>query len=166
MTFSKRERYIFIATLIVISLALAYNFIIEPFFKKWNSVNAEIVKKRAVLRKGLKLLDNRNDIIKEFNNYASSIKNISKILSYIEQKAVSSGIKTSNIKPSSAIQKGLYREYIIELQIEGPFSGINKFVSELINPPAFIAVKKFELRTATNTPNFFKGTIVLSKLII
>jgi Tfp pilus assembly protein PilO len=166
MTFSKRERYIFIATLVVISLALAYNFIIEPFFKKWNSVDAEIVKKRTVLKKSLKLLDNRNDIIKEFNNYASSIKNISKILSYVEEKAISSGIKTSNIKPNPENQKGLYKEYIIELQIEGTFSAISKFLSALIKPPAFIAVKKFEVKTAIDAPSFFKGTIVLSKLII
>ena len=166
MNLSKREKYIFIVTVAIIMSALAYNFIIEPIFKKWHSVNNEIIIEKTRLKKGLKLLDDRNTIINEYNTYAASLKNMSKILSYIEKEALSSGIKTANIRPRPVIQKELYKEYVIELQIEGTFSSINKFVSELINSPIFITVKRFDLRAVTGTSSYLKGTLILSKLII
>lgn len=166
MNLSKRERYIFIATVALITAVLAYNFIIKPFFKNWNRVNNEIVTKKIALRRNLKLLEARNAIIKEYNTYAASSKNMSKILSYIEREAGSLGIKTANIRPMPAVQKEFYEDYVIELQIEGTFSAINRFLSQLIKSPAVLTIKKFSLRSVAENPSFFKGTLILSKLII
>jgi len=166
MNLSNREKYISIATIGIIALALAYSFLIEPLFKKWHSFNNKIIKNEIALKKGLKLLENRNDIIKEYNSYASSTRTFSRILSYIEKHALSAGVKTANIKPRPVIEKGYYKEYVIELQVEGTFSAINKFVSEIIESPLLVTIKKFDLRTSTDTPSTLKGTLILSKPLI
>jgi len=166
MNLSRREKYIFIVTAAIIISALAYNFIIETFFKKWSSINNEITIKKARLGKGLRLLENRNAIINEYNTYTASLKDISKILGYMEKQALSSGIKTSNIKPRPVVQEGLYKEYVIELQIEGAFSAINSFASRLLKPPLFITIKRFDLRTAAGASSNLRGTLILSKLLI
>ena len=166
MNLSKREKYISVIVAGIIVLAIAYSFLIEPLFKKWHSFNNEIIKNEIALKKGLRLLENRNDIIREYNSYASSTRTLSRILSYIEKHALSAGVKTANIKPRPVVDKGYYKEYIIELQIEGSFSSINTFASELIKPPLLITIKKFDLRTPTGTPSTLKGTLLLSKLLI
>ena len=163
---SKRERCIFISAVSIIILTLFYNFLFEPILKKWNTLNNEIVIKKTQFGKNLQLLKNRNKIISEYNTYASSVRNISKILSRIEREADSLGIKTYNIRPRPVIQKELYKEYIIELQIEGEFLNIDKFISQLAEPPLFITVVKFEFRKTAETSSYFKGTLLLSKLII
>lgn len=163
---SKREKYIFILTVVVVISALAYNFILGPSFKKWHSLNSEIAIEKARIRKGLRLLETQNTIINEYNTYATSLGNISEILSYIESQTEALGIKTANIRPMPVVQKGLYKEYIIELQIEGEFSDINKFVSLLIKPPIFITVEKFDFRRTEKTSSYLKGTLILSKLIV
>lgn len=163
---SKREKYIFIATIIVIVSAVAYNIIFVPIGRDWDSLNNEIVVKRAKLTKAIRLLENQDEIIGDYTSYTVSLGNISKILSYIERQADSLGIETSNIKPRPIIKKELYKEYNIELQIRGTFSAINEFVSKLIKPPVFIAVKRFDLRAAREDPSRFKGTLILSHLII
>ena len=84
----------------------------------------------------------------------------------MEGKADSLGIKTSNIKPGQAIEKGFYRGYDIELQIEGELEDIIKFLSEIIKFPNLVALKKFDFRLISQNPSVFKGTIVLSKIII
>ena len=163
---SKRERYIFILAVIVVILAISYNFIFKPIFGKWHTLNNEIIIKKARIRKSLKLLGDQNAIINEYNAYAATLTNISKILSYIEKEALSLEIKTANVRPRPVVQKEAYKEYIIEIQIEGEFLNINKFVSQLIKSPLFITVKKLDLRRATETSSYLKGTIILSKLII
>jgi len=163
---SKREKYIFIATITFIASVLLHNFIFEPGLKKWQAANNEIITKRAKIDKGVRLIQKRDDIIREYNRYAKSTKNISNILSDVENLADSLGIRTSNIKPGQAIEKGLYKEYSIELQIEGRFPEIIKFLSELIKLPTFAALKKCDFRAVTENPSIFKGTIILSKIII
>jgi Tfp pilus assembly protein PilO len=163
---SKREKYIFIATITFIASVLLYNFIFEPGLKKWRAANNEILAKKAKMDKGIRLIQRKNAIIQEYNRYVKSTENISKILSYVEGLADSLGIRTSNMKPGQGIEKGLYKEYSIELQIEGRFPEIIKFLSELIKLPTFAALKKCDFRAVTENPSIFKGTIILSKIII
>ncbi len=166
MNLSKREKYILILTATVIMSAVAYNFIIAPVYRSWRDAGGEIILKEIKLKKTTRLLKNRSYIINEYNTYASSINNASKLLGYIEKKAISLGVKIANIKPRPLKQKDFYKEYVIELQIEGKFSSINRFVSELISSPAFITVEKFDFRTKQGAPSFLKGALILSKFII
>lgn len=163
---SKREKYIFTVTITFIITALLYNFIFEPGLKKWQALNSEITAKMAAMNKGIRLLERRNSIIQEYNTYARSTKNISRILSDIENQADSLGIKTSNIKPGQAVDKKFYQEYAIELQIEGELNDIVKFLSELIKLPTLAVLRTFDFRLISQNPSIFKGTIILSKDII
>lgn len=166
ISLSKREKYIFIATVGFIAVAILYNFIFEPVFKKWSALNNEITAKKTRLNKEIRLLQKADSIIQEYNTYAKSSKNISKILNYIENLSDSLGIKTSNIKPGSEVQKEFWKEYSIEVQIEGQFSDIIKFLSELIKLPCFVTVQKFDFRTVAEDSDVFKGTLILYKIVI
>lgn len=166
MNFSKREKYIFTITIIFIALALVCNFIFGPCIKKWQILNNEIAAKKARMAKDIRLMERRDPIIKEYNRYAKATKNISMILSGIENQAYSLGIKTSNIKPGQAIERMYYKEYAVELQIEGEMGDIIKFLSGLVKLPTLAALKKFDFKLISQNPRIFKGTIILSKIII
>lgn len=163
---SKREKYIFITAIIFIVMALLYNFIFEPGLKKWQILNNKILAETAKMNKGVRLLERRDSIIQEYNRYAKSTKNISRILSDIENQADSLGVKTSNIKPGQAVDKRFYQEYTIELQIEGELKDIAKFLSELVKLPTLAVLKTFDFRLISQNPSIFKGTIILSKILI
>ena len=163
---SKREKYIFTATIIFAATALLYNFLAEPCLKKWQFMNNEIEIKKARINKGLRLLQRKNSIIEEYNQYAKTTNNISKVLNYMEGLADSLGIKTSNIKPGQAIEKGLCKEYVIDLQIEGQMENIIKFVSQLEKLPTLVTLKKFDFKLISQNPSIFKGTISLSKILL
>jgi len=145
---------------------LSYNFILEPGFKKWRALDNEITAKKAKMVKDIRLIKERDSIIKEYDRYAKSAKNISMILSDVENQAYSFGIKTSDIKPGQIIEKALYKEYNIELQIEGQMPAIIRFLSELVKPPTMVILKKFDFKLISQNPSIFKGTITLSKILI
>ncbi len=163
---SKREKYIFSITIIVIVAAFLYNFIIEAGFKKWQILNNEIAVKRARMNKGIRLIKRRDSIIQEYNEYVKSAKNISNILNDMERQADMLGIKTSNIKPGQEIEKDFYKECAIELQIEGEMANIIKFVSQIAKSPILAILKKFDFSLISQNPSVFKGTVIFSKLII
>ena len=168
MKILKREKYLFIFTIVIIAGAVIYNFILGSLFEKWTSLDNEIIAKKTALKKGLRLLEKRDAIIRKYNFHAKTPRNISNILSYIEKKAISFGIKTSNVLPRPVIQKDLYREYIIELQIQGSIDRINKFTSELLKPPLFITIKRFDIRMpeANTSASEVNVTLILSKFLI
>ena len=166
INFSKREKYIFAAAIIFITAALAYNFIFEPCVKKWQTLNNEVAAKKAKMVKGIRLMERRDSIVQGYNRYGKAAKNISMILSGIENHADSIGIKTSNIKPGQAIERAYYKEYVIELQIEGEMADIIKFLSNLVKLPILATLKKFDFKLISQNPRIFKGTIILSKIII
>ncbi len=168
MKISDRERYLFIFTIVIIAGAVIYNFVLGSLFEKCTSLDNEVIAKKATLGKGLRLLEKRDAIVKKYNFYAKTPNNISNILSYIEKKAALFDIKTSNVKPRPMIKKELYREYVIELQIQGSIDKINKFTSELLKSPLFITMKRFDIRIPeAETPvSEVKGTLILSKIII
>lgn len=163
---SKREKYVFIITISVIIMGMAYNFIFEHIFKRWEALNREIIVKRVKFNKEIRLLENRNSIILEYNNYAKAYKNSSRVLNYIEKLADSLNIKTSNIKPGQAADKDFYQEYFIELQIEGQFPEIIEFLSSISKLPCFVTIKKFDFRRDQESSHLLKGTIILQKIII
>jgi hypothetical protein len=166
MNLTKREKSIFIITTVVVGAIILFNFAIEPFFKKWQGLNKEILAQEIKIQKGLKLLKNKDLIIKDYRVYASVVKDMSKLLGYVEKGALSAGIKTENIKPRPLIHKEIYEEYVIELQIEGTLESINKFISYLSKSPVFMTVKEFDIRAVTGVQKYFKGTLILSKIII
>ncbi len=168
MKISKREKYLFIFTIVIIAGVVICNFMLGPLFEKWTSLDDEIIAKKAAIKKGLRLLEKRDAIVKKYNFYAKTPRNISNLLSYIEKKAILFDIKTSNIKPWPVIQKDLYKEYVVELQVQGNVDRINAFASELLKSPLFISIKRFDIKTLEeNVPiSEVKGTITLSKIII
>lgn len=166
MNLTNREKNIFIASVVVIITAVSFNFIIEPFIKKWRGLNNEILIQETKMKKGLKLFKDKDLIIREYSAYALGVNDASKLLGYIERQAVSTGIKTGNIRPRPLLHKGFYEECIIELQIEGGFEAIDTFISNLSKSPIFIVVKEFDLRAASGTSSYFTGTLILSKIII
>ena len=168
MKISKREKYLFIFTVVIIAGAVIYNFVLGSIFEKWTSLDNGVIAKKTALKKGLRLLEKRDAIVKKYNFYAKTPKNVSNILSHIEKKAASFDIKTSNVKPRPMIKKELYREYVIELQIQGSIDKINKFTSELLKLPLFITIKRFDIRMPeTEVPaSEVNGTLILSKIII
>lgn len=166
MTFSKRERYVFAITITFIVIVVLYNFVFEPGFNKWRILNNEIAVNTAKMDRGLRLLERKEFIIREYNRRAGSDKSISEILSDLEGRAVSLGIKTRNIKPGEVMEAGHYRECAIELEIEGELKNIIKFLSGLVEIPALAVLKKLNLKVISQSPPIFKGTIIISKIVI
>ena len=163
---SKREKSIFIITAVLIAAALLFNFLLEPGIEKFRTANNEIAVKKAVIKKYAGLLEKKDLITAEYSRYAGSDKDISQVLNYLENLAGSLRVRTRNIKPGQVFESVLYNEYKLELEVEGEPEYIIKFLSEIARFPALIVLKKFDLKLFSQDPLMFKGTIILSKILI
>jgi len=164
--FSKRERVIFYLTIGVLLAAVFYNLLMEPILKKWVTINREILVKQTAVKKALKILSQREKVKLDYYKYTESINDASNLVSYIEKTSTMTGILPSNIKVQPIKKDKLTTECIIELEAQGSFNNILRFISELSKPPLFITIKKFYLTSVEGQDFVFKGKLVLSKLII
>lgn len=166
INFSRREKYIFILAVAVVISAFSYNFIFGPWLDKYDDISRHISLEKARLERGVRLLENGDEILKKYDYYASSFKGISWILSYIETQAAASEIKTTNITPSPLLQNDMKKEYEIDLQIEGEVKHLQNFISNLTGPPMKMGLKRFDFRSHPKDSDYLIGTIVLSKIVL
>jgi hypothetical protein len=105
MIVSKREKGFFIITLWVILLSLNYAFIIEPLYKRYISLNKQIKTKQWELAKNLRVISERDMVIKEFQRYSQYFASkgfspdMAFLLTEIEKIAKLSGISLNDVKP-------------------------------------------------------------------
>ncbi|MFH1782740.1 MAG: type 4a pilus biogenesis protein PilO [Candidatus Omnitrophota bacterium] len=166
LNISKREKHILIITIAVISAMILYNFIFEGILKKWDSVNDDIALKERALTRNIKLLEHKDEIVNEYKIYSSSLRNMSKILSYLENQAQSFGVKVANIRPRPVDKEDTHSKVVIELEVEGSFDSISRFTKELLKSPIFITLDRFDLKSSYNDITKFKGILTLNKIII
>lgn len=158
---SKREKYIFTLAAVIIISAMLCNVVFKPCVNRWNCLNREISIKEVRLKKVSRLFENRDEIIKKYNDRVFLSKGISSILNYIEARSNVLGIKISNIKPKSLPQKQTQNGHEIGLEIEGEAKNIQRFISAMVDPPMSMGLRRFDFRTQPKNPTYLKGTLTL-----
>ena len=114
---SKREKTIFYISCLLIGSSLLYNFILEPFIKKWFNLDGELSIKEAKLQKWLKVANKYKYVDTEYKMYESLVKSslsdeqeMAGILSEIEELASKSNVYINVLKPH-AIKNMPFRSF-------------------------------------------------------
>ncbi len=171
---SKRERYIALAAISFIAIAILYNFIIDPIAKEWQSLDNEMASKTAALRRDLDILSARKTLETNYSKFAKYIKSdkseeesVADLLSYLESLSRSDSCLVINIKPIGAKDIGLYKELLIDLSSEGGIQQFTKFLYDVENTKNMILkVRHFVLTSKSGQEGTLKGSFLISKIII
>lgn len=171
---TKKERYGALAAVMLIVIAVAYNFVIEPFLQQWEMLNNEIRAGAEMLKKDMKMLSSRKafeaDILK-FSKYLKTERNeeetIAQMLSYIENVARSDSCLVVNMKPMGVRGSGSYKEIMVDVSAEGGLTQFSKFFYDIENTTDMILkVRRFTLTSKAGQPGALKGSFLISRLII
>lgn len=157
---SKREKLILFATVGVIVFGVIYNFIIEPFLSKDESLNREINLNKSKLKKYAYLLSRKDDIRSKYNRLSQNLKRSEagedafvNALTAIEEIAKASNVRLLDIRPQSQRSQEIDKEILIELRTEGSVENYLRFLYNLENSLSLLWVKKFQLNSKANTQN-------------
>ena len=171
---NKREKNLAVATLLIVSSALLYKFIIDPLFSGWINLNDEIESKINILKKDSNVLS-RYKIMEaeyaELSKYVKSAKgekaDAADILNYIENVSRNDSCRIVNIKPIGTRNLSSYKEVLIDITAEATMEQFSKFLYDIENPEdMMLRVKQFNINSRSGQAGILKGTFLVSKILM
>lgn len=173
MKLNKREKLIFYLCIILISVMILERLIFSPLLNKLTASRQEIQIKEARLIKSWRIQARKDKIIQEYNKYdyflkvkGSDEEINSRLLKELDGIARQSRISLSNIKPRSTDNRGLYKEYTLELQLEAEMQDIIRFMYNINNSGFLLSVDKVVLSLKEESSEILKAVMVISSIVI
>lgn len=170
---TKREKNLFYLAMFLIFVWITHNFVIKPIIVKWKELDDKIEEKSLKLEKNIRMIDRKERIEHEYENYASAVKmggseeeEMAKFLTEVESLASSSSTHIIEIKPRPSKKIQFYKKYLIDLDAEGDINQLSKFIYDIQNSSQLLKVDKFSLGTKGAGTNLLKCRLLVSKILI
>lgn len=169
-----REKTILYALAVLITLFLIYNFMIEPFFKKWNNIGLETKLVRVKLQKAISIIKDKNEIDKEYDLYAVKLKprgsneqETTFILNELEILARTSNLKIVNMRPKPPKDRDYYKRFIVNIETESNMRSLMMFIYKVRNSEQLLKIDRLRLHTKSAEEGLLiKASMVISKITI
>jgi hypothetical protein len=171
---SKRERYIVLGTIIFVSAAILYSFVIDPVLHGWQALNSEMQSKAVALKRDFAMLSARKTLEEKYSKFSSYVKSdkseeeaVAEVLSYLENLSRTDSCIILDVKPIGTKKYGSYRELLIDLSSEGSISQFTKFLYDVENTPNMILkVRHFIFTSKSGQEGALRGAFLISKVIV
>lgn len=170
---SKREKigaYLSAAFLLAVFLD---NLVIKPISARVKVLNMEIKTSEAQLSRYLRNLNRKDEVLKEYQKYIKYVKNggsdeeeTAKILGEIEALARKSSLTLADMKPRTPRAIGFYKEYTVEIEVEGSMDSITNFLYQLNTSSQLLRTEKVRLYPKKKGSSAIKGLILVTKILI
>lgn len=172
--FNKRERYLALATLSIVLIALIYVFIVDPIAVKWRNLNSQIQSKVNMLEKDSKLAANKKMIESEYAKISkqgrpakSNDQEVAETLTFIEGVSKNDACFIVNIKPVDIRDAVSYKEILIDVTVEAGMAQLSKFLYDIENPREnLIDIKRFSISSKYGQAGTLKSTLLISKALL
>lgn len=130
---SKNERILFGAAAISIGTLIIFYLILDPLKKKMTGLDSRIVAQEVKIKKFVRLLQNKEQILNEYDRHEKYFKTSgsdeeiqARMLGEIERMAKSCGVYILDMKPQPVKKINNYKKYIVDVQAEG---GLEEFIT-------------------------------------
>lgn len=170
---SKKEK---VGLGIAVAFALLASFdrvIVEPINDRIQQINREINISEKQLGRDLRNLNQKEVITEEYQKYIQYVKKVgsdeeevAKILVDIEELARKSRVYLVNIKPQSSKEIDFYKEYTIEINIEGEMEPIMNFLYHLNSSAQLLRAEKLRFNLGAKDSSIIKVSVLITKILI
>lgn len=142
---SAREKAIFVATAAVIGFALLWRGAAAPFEDSLDALRARIESEEILLTK-FTLRSGKGDAAVAGPS-ASTDEEMSRLIDALGAAAQRSSVRLADVKPQAVAARDSFDEYAVDVQAEGPWPSLARFLYELQSSPLLLRVPRFRLAT-------------------
>jgi len=169
--FSRREKIIFYASVVFVTLAIIDRLLVSPALDRIASLESNIVDKKAIIQKDLHFIYLKEGINKEASNYAgyfsreaSYDEGMNALLKRIEDLARRSSIDLLNIRPAGIkTEKGIIK-YYVDLNCTGKMPQLVKFLYNVEQAKDILTVEKVSISPREENSSIALCRLTLSKV--
>ena len=171
---SKKEKIGLAAAVIVVSVVIIDRLVVTPIGERFQRLGREIEVSEKKLVLDLRNISNKEPISAEYEKYRNYVKRsapsdeeeVAAVLAEIEGLARRSDINLDDIKPQRAKETDFYKEYYVEIEVEGTMEHITIFLHNLNNSPQLLRAVKLRLGLRDKESSVVKASILVSKISI
>ncbi|MFH1318911.1 MAG: type 4a pilus biogenesis protein PilO, partial [Candidatus Omnitrophota bacterium] len=171
--FSKKEKLWLVIAAIFIFVAAIDRLVVSPINTRMKQLSQEIKIKEKQLARNLRNLSQKETVSKEYEKYMKYVKKIgsneeevARILSAIESLARKSAVYLVDIKPQAPKDIDFYREYVVEVTVEGEMESIVRFLYELNISEQLLRAEKLQINLKEKATSVIKAGIIVTQVLV
>ena len=168
-----REQKIFMGCVVLICIYGGYNFLWKPFEINAEMTAQKIRKGKKRLKKSLKVMQEKEGITKQYEEYLRSFKQeksdegqMADMIKQVEVMTQKYHLQFSEMKPLKIAHVDFYNIFPMSLKMAGDLDSINQFIYDLQKAPYFFHVDKLRLEKQTRQKSMLKVSLILSKFLL
>ncbi|MDD5292548.1 MAG: type 4a pilus biogenesis protein PilO [Candidatus Omnitrophica bacterium] len=170
MVISKRERILFIATLLFVLLSLIYSLAVEPAYKEYIILGRQIKLKQAQLRNALSLIEERKILGKEFEKYAGQFMNSEPkdetdfLLAKLEEIGKANGVYLNEARPQGIKDSGFYQEMSVDIKFKATIRNLAAFIYKVESSPLLLRINVLRLHCKDENNSSLEGDMEIGRI--
>jgi Tfp pilus assembly protein PilO len=169
---SKKEKAGLIAAGVIIMAVFIDKLALSPLGAKLQRMGREIALSEKKLSHDLRNIHNKDFIESEYKKYKNFVKkssasdeeNVSNILAEIEGLTRTAGVNLVDIKPQASKQVDFYKEYAMEVTIEGSMEEIVAFLHKLNSSPQLLRAVKLHLGVRQKESSAVRASMLVTNI--
>ena len=168
---NQKEKALLFIVIGLIVIWIVYSLIIEPVYNKWVNLGKKVEISKIELKKGIKILKQRDYVRKEYDKYSANFmakqsdeEEMALILNEIETQARKSYVRIVNMKPRRVARNEFHRTFYIDLDTEATMRNILQFIKNLKDSKLCLSVEQLTLNSRARDPSILVGKMSISRL--
>lgn len=174
MILQKREKIILVITLAIMSCALFYSTIAEPFYKKWTIIEDDLRSKQILLGKSRRLLSQKEALARELKEIRavaavqSSLEEYAaKFLLKMETLARRSGIsQITSISPLPVKEERDIQLLQTQINFDATVNSLTNFLYAISRPQGLLHIERLQIDNNMETPELLKCQVIISTIFL
>ena len=171
--FSQREKFLFGATFLAMSVGMLYAGIYLPIHNQSVSLReridlaeTQLQKTERTIYRGKFTQEEYQTLLEYFKQSSSDEQEMSSMLSQIESAARGIDMRIVDMKPRRPKLNDLYNQFLINLEIDGELVSVTEFIHKLQSSPYLFHIDEMRLNKPSPQMPELKCQVTLSKILI
>lgn len=174
MELKKREFILGYVIVGLVAIGAVSKFLFGPFASKLAVIDRSVVVQEAKLKKGITLIERKEEINKEYEKYASffSLTGTSEeeavvaVLKEVEKISRDSGLTIVDMKPQKETKADKFsRQYNLSIKAEGDMEQLVDFLYSLSSSSLLLSVEKMVLSPKTEGSSDLNITLTVGGIV-
>lgn len=170
---SKREKFIFYAAALFVSVTLLDRIIISPIFSRMKRMEEDTREMETQIRNDLRILSHKDRIEKESKEYGSFFEKpktddeeMSSILKEVENTANRTSIYLIDLKPAEITEVGVSKVYRVNLNCEAQMEQLVDFMYNIESSNKLLIIERYQINPKSKESSVARCRMTISKVAI
>ena len=170
---SGREKTVFSAAILIVSLTALDRLVVFPIFSKMDELTAEIGEKESGIKKCLHILAHKDRILAAGIKYKTFIKSARSVeeemttfLKEIENLASQNSIYLVDMKPGGVEEKAETKKYVPNLNCESQLEQLVEFMYSIERSDKLLTIERYKINPKSKESSVARTSISISKMVV